>query len=120
MPSLSKKQRICTAILLFSSFVLSCSSSRMGSTVEKETVVKVPLYRPAAEVPEYRLGIGDELEITVGDTKEVLPITGDIIRIEGVKARAAWKDLLDGIALLGIILIPLILISRGLYLLTKK
>ena len=67
MLSLSKNQLISTTILLFSLFVLSCTSSKMMHSMEKESVALIPLYRPAKEVPEYRIGIGDKLEVKFFD-----------------------------------------------------
>lgn len=64
---LKQKFIIRTLLLSLISVVLGCSSSQkmqMGSPF------KIPLYRSEAQLPEYQIGVGDELEIKFFDNEK--------------------------------------------------
>ncbi|MBN2089913.1 polysaccharide export protein [candidate division KSB1 bacterium] len=57
------KKVICASflILILSLFNFNCSAPATNSNV-KPAIFQVPLYRPESQMPEYKIGVGDELE----------------------------------------------------------
>jgi protein involved in polysaccharide export with SLBB domain len=56
-------------LLLLALFSLNCAARQELSPVNNE-IFQIPLYRTAAQMPEYQIGIGDELEVKFFDNEK--------------------------------------------------
>jgi protein involved in polysaccharide export with SLBB domain len=78
---LKQKYVIRTLLVALPGAILGCSSGQLMKKNGEASLFKIPLYRNETQMPEYQIGIGDELEIKFFDNEKFNELV--IVRPDG-------------------------------------